>query len=283
MSRKRWASAFTAILLLLAACQSQSGGARRPSPDARSSPPTSSPESRAVVRMPDLVGMASAKAVRRIGEIEATYELGISSSWRTQVLARCGTRPGSVTRQRPAPGAPLKRRTVVQVRTAALDLDKFRGPCEPTDGNLGPVVGPDGALARRFYRFAADPSLDAPFVEDEVWVGIEDGLTAMSLGVDERSDLAAWELHTGYAEATGPFSALDVLAASGGYYELHHGVVPTCPTGNDKAPPGFTELRSISLTAPSDTVRACSEWWAVTLFLDSESQIRGVALRLGSP
>lgn len=85
-----------------------------------------------------------------------------------------------------------------------------------------------------------------------------------------------------YAEATGPFSALDVLASSGGYYELHRGVVPTCPAGNDKVPPGFAELRSISLTAPSDTTSACSEW-GVTLFLDGEKNIRGVALRLGSP
>ena len=130
-SPRRWPITLTAMLLILGACQSPGGGATRPAPDTHS-PPSSSPKTRAVVLMPDLVGMASAEAGRRIGEIEGTYRLGISSSWRSQVIARCGTRPDSVTRQRPAPGTPLKRRTVVQVRTAALDLDKFRGPCEPT-------------------------------------------------------------------------------------------------------------------------------------------------------
>jgi hypothetical protein len=42
-------------------------------------------------------------------------------------------------------------------------------------------------------------------------------------------------------------------------------------------------LRAISLTAPSDTVNSCIDWWGVTLFLTEGDQIRGVALRLGSP
>lgn len=281
-SPRSWLITLIAMPLLLAACRSQDSGGTQPAPDARSSP-TSPRESGAVVLMPDLVGLASAEAGRRIGEIEATHSLGISSSWRSQAIVGCGTRPDSVTRQQPAPGTPLERRTVVQVRTAVLDLEKFRGPCEPADGSLGPLAGPAGALARRFYRFAANPSLGARFVDGEVWVGIENGLTALRLSEDERADLASWELDTEYAEATGPFSALDVLASSGGYYELHRGVVPTCPSGNDKVPPRFAELRSISLTAPSDTTSACSEWWGVTLFLDREDKIHGVALRLGSP
>lgn len=280
-STRSWLVTLT-VMLLFAACQSPGGDATPPAPDAQS-PSTPSSENSPVVRMPDLVGMPAVEAGRRIGEIEATHRLGISSSWRTQPIVRCGTRPDTVTSQRPAPGTPLKRRTVVHVRTAALDLDRFRGPCQPAGGNLGPVAGRDGALARQFYRFAANPALGAPFVNDEVWLGIEDGWTAKSLGVDERSDLSSWQLHTGYAEATGPFSALDVLASSGGYFELHRGVSPTCPSGNGKAPPGLAGLRPISLTAPADTTMACSEWWAVTLFLDRENQIHGVALRLGSP
>lgn len=235
------------------------------------------------VPMPDLIGLPSAEAGRRLGEIEASAKLGLSSNWGRPIRVRCGARPDTVLRQKPAPGTPLDPGTVVEIRTAALDLERFRGPCEPPSGNLGPVAGPDAALARKFYRFSANPALGARFASGEVWTGIESGPTATRLGETERSDLAAWQLVAAYAERSGPFSALDIVASSGGYYELHRGVARTCPSGSDAAPQGLANLRAISLTAPSDTTSACSEWWGVTLFLDGEDKIRGVALRLGSP
>jgi hypothetical protein len=168
----------------------------------------------------------------------------------------------------------------VRLFAARLDLDEFRGPCDAAE--LGPVTGADAVLARVFYRFAADPSLGAPFVDGEVWTGIEAGLTATTVSPERRVDLAAWRLPGEYAERGGPFSALDVLAGSGGFYEVHRGVVGTCPGGNDAAPPELAGLRAISLTVPEDSIDSCLQWWGVTLFLDSD-QIRGVALRLGSP
>ena len=96
-------------------------------------------------------------------------------------------------------------------------------------------------------------------------------------------ELTAWEVGTGYAERIGPFSALDLVAASGGYYNLHAGVAGTCPRGEGKAPPELAGLRTISLTAPTATTSSCMDWWGVTLFLSADHQIRGVALRLGSP
>ena len=42
-------------------------------------------------------------------------------------------------------------------------------------------------------------------------------------------------------------------------------------------------FRSISLTSPRETTDACMDWWSVTLYLDEDDLIRGVALRLGSP
>jgi len=267
-------------VMLLAACGAEGNEDTRPSSSPPQASPTPTHEAPAVL-MPDLVGLPSAEALALVGEIEGSSKLGVSSSW-TSTFVRCGARPGTVVSQEPAPGTPLERDAVVHLREASLDLNSFRGPCEPTDGDLGPVTGPDAALARQFYRFSANPALGAPFAVGEVWVGIENGLSATTIGESDWNDLAAWELDAAYAEASGPFSALDIAARSGGYYELHRGVPSTC-FGNDQTPPELMGLRAISLTAPLDTVSACMQWWGVTLFLDDENQIRGVALRLGSP
>lgn len=278
-SPRAWSIAMVAAPLLLAACALQADSGQ---PGRADTSPTPAPASAAAARMPDLIGLPSVEAGRRLGEIEGSAKLGLSSAWGPSIV-RCGVRPGIVVHQAPTAGTPLRRRMVVHIRTAAMDLEEFRGPCEPTDGDLGPVTGPDALLARQFYRFAADAALGAPFVSGAVWVGIEHGPTAIRLGEAERTDPTAWQVGTGYAERTGPFSALDILAASGGYYELHPGVVGTCPSGDGATPPELAGLRAISLTAPSDTVSACSQWWGVTLFLDAENRIGGVALRLGSP
>lgn len=225
--------------------------------------------------MPELIGLGAVEATGRIAE------LGLGSEWRTATV-RCGVRPHTVVRQSPAAGTPLTDGTQVRLSTARLDVEDFRGPCEPTDGDLGPVTGADAALARQFYRFAADPSLGAPFVDGKVWIGIEDGLAATTVSPARRADLDAWQLRAEYAESTGPFSALDVVASSAGYFEVHRGVLPTCPVGNDDPPADLAGLRAITLTLPAHSIDSCMQWWGVTLFLDDD-EIRGVALRHGSP
>ncbi len=283
--RYRWA-ALVVVPLLVGACGSGSEPGARTAPDeapATSPTPTAtlpaSPSATAgdgtsgADSMPDLVGLGAAEAGRRIGE------LGLGGDWRT-VVVRCGVRPGTVAQQSPAPGTALADETQVRVGVARLDLDEFRGPCEAAD--LEPGAPADHAIARRLYRFAADPSLGAPFVDGSVWTGIEDGVIAVRVRPGDRADLAAWRMEGEYAERGGPFSALDLLAASGGYYELHRGVAGTCPAGDGQAPREMAGLRAISLTAPGDTVGSCLDWWGVTLFLEHD-EIAGVALRIGSP
>lgn len=279
--------ALAGLLTVATACSTVDQAVDAPEPSRTTHTPSASsvvatePEadsSERVPLMPDLLGMPSAKAGERLGE------LGLGSTWGPPVAVRCEARPGTIARQKPAAGTPLEPDTTVTVRTAALDLDQFRGPCEPDVMHLGDGGHPDVALASEFYRFAADPALGAPFGEGTLWVGIEDGVKATRLAGNELSELASWELHgVEYAERSDPFSALDMLAASGGRFELHDGVVGTCPGGNDKAPSELAGLRAISLTAPEDVTSACHEWWGVTLFLDSDDEITGVALRLGSP
>lgn len=276
ITRRRWWMALMVVALVVAACgapSDQDGGAARDGPSNPTTPPTSKAVD--VESMPDLVGLSSAEAGRRLGE------LGLGSESRT-VTVRCEARPGTVVRQSPAPGAALTDGTQVRLGIGTLDLEEFRGPCDPADADLGPVTGPDAALARGFYRFAADPSLGAPFVDADVWTGIEDGLVATTVSPAQRADLDAWLLDGEYAEQGGPFSALDVLASSGGYFELHRGIVGTCPAGDDDPPPDLAGMRAISLTVPEGSIDSCMKWWAVTLFLEGD-QIRGVALRIGSP
>ena len=234
------------------------------------------------VVMPDLVGLTEVAAQRRVGDLQANSELRLGFTWSAQAVATCDVAPGTVVLHRPGAGATLAKRTEIVIRTAYLDLDRFRGPCDPSEGQLGPVRGADAETARQFYRFAADPTRGARFVRGDVWIGIEDGLVSQELSVDQLADLGAWQLGAGYAERSGPFSALDIMAESGGYYEVHRGVLPPCGRGNHAAPRELTGLRAITLTAPRDTISACMQWWGVSLFLD-DHRIRGVALRLGSP
>lgn len=287
MSSTSWVSGVIAALIVVAGAAGCSSDAPTPEPAPTSSsepqgpssptaagPATSAP---ATAVVPDLVGLPSADAQQLLGE------LALGSSWGPPVTVGCGVRPRTVVRQRPAAGTPAGPRTSVQVRTAALDLERFRGPCSPRGASVGPVEEADEALAEEFYRFAADPSLGAPFAARGVWVGIEDGPTSTTVSGEELMDLEAWEVGTEYAERSGPFSALDVLAGSGGWYELREGVSGTCPEGAGEAPPGLQGLRALTLSSPADVTSACLEWWGLTLFLDAQDRIRGVALRLGSP
>ena len=269
-------------LLLLGGCAEPASSEASPAPDPASSPASgSTPEAAPAPRMPDLIGLPEMEVLPLLGGIRDTIR---DEGW-SSVTVRCEARPGTVVHQKPAPGTPLERPVAVEIRTAAIDLREFRGPCEPKDGDRGPLRGADAALARQFYRFAADPSLGAPFADGEVWAGIEDGAFAQTqLGAPELADLAAWRIGTSYAERSGPFSALDTTAQSGGYYRLRRGVPKTCPsTLNTGAPAELAGLRAISLIAPRDTMSSCMQWWAVTLVLDDADKIRGVGLRLGSP
>jgi len=278
-----------AVCVFLIACQGSEEtpdpNTTEPAPSATASAtasPTASVTEPAVL-MPDLVGLTSTEAMRQLGDLQSDDGVVLSLSWDRPVPVRCGMRPGTVARQRPAPGTVLESGAEVHIRTAALDLARFRGPCHPPDGNQGPVTGRDAELAVGFYRFAADPSLGAPFTDGPVWVGLEDGLASVDLQGPALADLSAWRIGTAYAERAGPFSALDILAGSGGYYALHEGIASDCSAAGGTAPSELADLRAISFTAPSDTTGACMEFWAVTLFLDEHDQIRGVALWLGSP
>lgn len=272
----------TILLLLLTACGAT--GDTGDTGDGVDGPDAGSPSSSTATTpsgepaqplVPDLVGLPLAVAGERLA--------GLPADFGRPVTVGCEARPRTIVRQRPAAGTTLEPGAMVHVRPAALDLDRFRGPCDPRWTPGGSLPEEDVRLARAFYRFAADPSLGGPFADGEVWAGIAEGPVAVMVTPARRSDLTAWQVETEYAEAVSPFSALDVVAASGGYYDLQDGVVGTCPGGPATAPPGFGRLRAISLTSPEDVTTSCIEWWGVTLFLDEASRIRAVALRLGSP
>jgi hypothetical protein len=288
MARPVWTVTIAALALGLAACGSDESAP--PRTDMPGTPTSQTPHASEtsdaveVTRMPDLRGLASEVAGQRLVRFAEREGIRLSQEWARPVrVDSCAAQPGTVARQRPAPGTALEQHVDVVIQVAELDLDGFRGPCEPMGGELGPVLGADAAVARELYRFAADPTLGAPFVAGDVWVGIEDGGPgAVHLDATERPDLAAWKVGRFYAERSGPFSALDMLASSGGYYEVNRGI-STCAGMGDGVAPELTHLRAITLTPAPGTVGACLAWWGVTLYLDDAGLIHGVALRLGSP
>lgn len=285
-STYRWLPLVVAALLAGSACGDPSTPRAR---DVSAVEPTASPSTDPIssqpkpVLMPTLVGLPSAEAQLVVAELESELEAGLELEWGESVAVRCGRRPGTIAHQEPPPGTELAPDAEVLVRTAELDLTRFRGPCDPEDGDLGPVNGKDAELARQFYRFAADPSLGAPFATGDVWIGIEDGPVEKHVPAAATADPATWLLHAEYAEMSGSFSALDLVASSGGYLRLQRGIAPTCPNGNDRPPPELAGLRAITLLPPADTTDSCMQVWGVTLFLDDHDRIAGVALRIGSP
>lgn len=282
---RRGLSVLVAVLMC-AACgdpTSSETASDAPTPTQEPSPSPTEPEPESVL-MPDLVGLRETAVGEALGELNERTTLDISSSWMPESIRDCSVPPGTAVRQSPAPGSVLRKRTEgdIEIWIAELDLERFRGPCDPADGELGPVRGADARLAREFYRFAADPALGAPFVDGDVWVGIEGGPAKAMLSADERADLAAWRFYAEYAERAGDMSPLDTLAASGGLYEVHRGVRPTCAFGYNEIPPDLAHLRAVTLAAAADTTSACMDWWGVVLYLD-EDRIAGVALKLGAP
>lgn len=232
--------------------------------------------------MPDLRGLLLVDALEELEGVRTRTDNFLRLQLGRAVPVGCEQRPRTVARQVPPPGTPIGSGTSVRIRTAQLDLESSRGPCDPADRDLGTVDGADADLAWQFYRFAADPTLGAPFGE-RVWVGIEDSSTGAWLSGPELMELDAWQIGTAYAEAVGPFSALDHLASSGGYFQINSGITPTCPDGNRDAPAGLSGMRALSLTSPAESFASCMDWWGVTLSLDGADRIHGVTLRKGSP
>lgn len=270
------------VLVCCAACGAQTGDERASDdPTSPSVSPTPAPSEPPPVLMPDLVGLFDAEVGERMSEVYEELDL-LGGSWMPQKVTDCDVVPRTIVRQEPPPGTPLRKRKGYEVWLAELDLERFRGPCEPAAGELGPVRGADARLAREFYRFAAAPSLGAPFVDGDVWLGVEGGPPEARLSAAERGNIAAWTFHAEYADRLGDMSPLDTLARSGGYYEVHRGVVPTCASGWNEIPDELAHLRAITLTTASDTITACMDWWGVVLYLD-EGRIAGVALKLGAP
>lgn len=268
-----------AVALVVAGCAREAEPPSTTSEPAPVSTPTPTPTAEAVL-MPDLIGLPANGAMGELGRIQTDLQLRLD--WAAPVRVGCETRPGTVVRQQPAAGTALHRHTEVVIRTGEMDVAVFRGPCEPEDGEVGPVRGAEAALARDFYRFAADPTQGGVFGTGSTWLGIESGLWETTVAEEDRYDLGAWSMDTNYAEASGPMAPLDLLARTGGYFEVHHGVEEAC-TGDAAPPEDLETMRALSITPPSDVVGSCMEAWAITLFVDSGNVIRGVALRMGSP
>lgn len=115
-------------------------------------------------------------------------------------------------------------------------------------------------------------------------------MTPVELGLADRvirtvpeadlSDPGSWQLPGPYAGSPGPFSALELLAGSGGQYRVDLGHGPTCD--ESPAPPAGVETSRVLSVQPRST-DSCLEWWRIDLFVNEVGQVTGVIVKLPDP
>lgn len=88
----------------------------------------------------------------------------------------------------------------------------------------------------------------------------------------------------GFRERTGPFSALELVAASE-EVAVTEGPPRTCTAPNAQAPvpPEMAAHRLISIGPVSGSIATCMHWWAVTIYLDEGGAVAGIGLDVGAP
>lgn len=151
----------------------------------------------------------------------------------------------------------------------------------------GAVTGAERDAAGRFLAFSRSPAsaelLDAVPFAGEVRLGLgpdylEDPRPASALG-----EPGVWQLDVGggdFRGLVGPFSALELLAASDGVV-VSGGPHPHCASPPMPAPAELSSLRLVSLQ-PSE-FETCLQWWTVHLYLDDSGTIAAVSLDLWGP
>ena len=139
-------------------------------------------------------------------------------------------------------------------------------------------------LLNEFVAFAREPTdqtwTSVPFA-DRVQLGLGDRLLK-TRSAHALRDPAAWMLDVDHFRGgVGPFSPLEVLAASEGSLEYREGSYRRCASPSRPPPRPVSGLRRLSIQ-PHEPV-SCLRWFAVDVFVDERGDIRAVTLDLWEP
>jgi hypothetical protein len=141
-------------------------------------------------------------------------------------------------------------------------------------------------IVDRFVAFANAPSPTTEPFAPRVALGLGDSVRGF-LREGETAEPSAWELPGPYGQWTGPFSALEYLAGSGGEFDVSNEVGTrsrmVCATEPSGPPPKFRDAHLISIQSDASEDASCLEWWSVDLAVNDAGQITGVLLTLGDP
>jgi hypothetical protein len=216
------------------------------------------------VHVPAIVGLTQVEAEHVLASLElvAAATLDKTDCAHAEV----------VTRQDPSAGAEVPTGSTVRIDVGANATLQVN--C---------ASAADQTLADDFEAFAADPSRGGPFASS-VALGLGNQFRTM-IDTSDLTDPARWRLDlTGYAEASGTLSVLDLVATHADNSEVTTDVSPSfCPsTLVDRPEPQLTRGGApVRIRATGTT--ACMELWTVDLYRDDDGRIVGVNVSLGAP
>jgi hypothetical protein len=150
----------------------------------------------------------------------------------------------------------------------------------------GPTTPEDEALAARFLELAAAPDhegVEALPLPDRVTLGLGPVLFS-DRSSEELEGVAGWtldlELFRGH---TGPFSLLELAAASTTDTVTLVGDHPRCASPAQAPPVEVAELRRVVIEPDPAAIASCIEWWRIELYVTPNGEVAAVTLDLWEP
>ena len=140
-------------------------------------------------------------------------------------------------------------------------------------------------LADAFVEFAVRPT-EETFTSLPLEAAVALGLGPEILSTVDAAalrDSAAWKIDMEYFRgATGPFSALDFLKASGDY-QVTVGIHDHCASPPMPAPAAYEDLQRISVQPVESSIDSCLMWSTVDLFVTADGKVAAITLDFWEP
>ena len=183
---------------------------------------------------------------------------------------------GVVTDQDPAAGTRVSAGETVRLVVTDVTSEQLTCP-------EGVALDVDRALVAGFYDFSRGVTAFPPTVAPPVQLLYQGAQTTLLSGW-EAQDADAWQVLPPGGGAGDAVPVLGRLAASAGDYRVDIGPHPLC-TGAERSPAeaSLAGLRQVVVT-PATPRESCVGWWALDLFVDSDTgRVGGANLDVWEP